>query len=81
MEEYDPDNLLIRQAIDEVLVVQVEIDRMRRALKRISTNRIVIRRISRPGPFAFPVIVDRLRAKMSSESVADRIEEMTLDFS
>ena len=81
MEEYDPDNLLIRQAIDEVLVVQVEIDRMRRALERISTNRIVIRRISRPGPFAFPVIVDRLRAKMSSESVADRIAAMSLDLS
>ncbi len=79
MEEYDPGNLLIRQAVDEVLLYQVEISRMRHALNRMAGQRIMVQETSRPSPFAFPVMVDRLREKMSSETLADRIALMELD--
>ncbi len=31
-----------------------------------------------PTPFSFPLITDRIRSKMSSESVEDRIRKMYL---
>lgn len=81
LEDYDPGNLLIQQAMDEVLQYQLEYPRLRKALERIGSNRVVLREVTRPSPFAFPVIVDRLREKMSSETLAERIAGMQLDYS
>jgi len=79
LEEYDTHNLLIRQAADEVLLYQLEFGRLQKAMERIAKNRVVIRETSRPSPLAFPVVVDRLREKMSSESLIARIAQMQLD--
>jgi ATP-dependent helicase Lhr and Lhr-like helicase len=79
LEEYDPHNLLIRQAVDEVLHHQLEVFRMRSALERISGDSLLLKHTTRPSPFAFPVLVDRLRERMSSESLADRIARMQMD--
>lgn len=80
LQDYDPHNLLLRQSYDEVLHFELEIPRMRAALDRINGQHIVLRQPERPTPFAFPIMVDRLRERMSSETMAQRIAKMTIDW-
>ncbi|MGN6545843.1 MAG: ligase-associated DNA damage response DEXH box helicase [Aureliella sp.] len=74
--EYDPDNLLLKQARREVLEQQLEERRMRQAMLRLEQSRILVHELSRPTPLAFPLIVDRLRDRLSSESFAQRIARL-----
>lgn len=77
--EYDPENLLLRQARREVLDRQFEEPRMRRALERIKDSRFVIVEPGRPTPMGFPLLVERLRESLSSEKLADRVKRMAAD--
>ncbi|MEZ4800542.1 MAG: ligase-associated DNA damage response DEXH box helicase [Flavobacteriales bacterium] len=79
-QDYDKDNLLLQQAYDEVLYYQLEINRLKEALKRINEQNIVLKKPDKPTPFAFPIMVDRLREKMTSETLEDRIAKMTVDY-
>jgi len=74
--DYEPNNLLLKQAYEEVLNDQLEELRLREALGRINQNKISIVRLEQPSPFCFPIMVDRLREKMSSETLAERIRKM-----
>lgn len=73
---FDPENLLIKQAHREVLERQFEEGRMKAALERLSESRIVVTNPPRPTPLAFPILVDRLRNTLSSESVPDQIRKI-----
>ena len=79
-EDYDPTNLLLRQAYDDVIQYKLEMPRLRLALERINNQKIIITRPSKPTPFAFPIMVDRLRERMTSESLQDRIAKMVIDY-
>ena len=74
--DYEPDNLLLRQAYREVMQFQLEEKRLLLALQRIAGGSIVLRTPAKATPFAFPLIVTRLREKLSSEKLADRIQRM-----
>ncbi len=74
--KYDPGNLLLHQAHREVLEQQLERSRLGRALARLSDSRVTILDIARPTPLAFPLLVARMRDKLSSESLADRVRRM-----
>ncbi len=74
--QYDSGNLLLKQAHREVLDQQLEASRLIAALDRIVGSRIVIERPERVTPFAFPLLVDKLRERVSSESLSDRITRM-----
>jgi ATP-dependent Lhr-like helicase len=76
--EYEPENLLLRQAQEETLYYQLEEHRLRAALQRASALRLIIQRPGRYTPFSFPIMVDRLRGELSTESVEKRIERMIL---
>ncbi len=78
--EYDAHNLLLHQAFEEVMDFQLEEVRMRRALERIASQKIIIKEPNRPTPFAFPIIVDRNREKLTSEKLEDRIKKMLIQF-
>lgn len=71
--ENEPDHLLLQQAYEEVLQNQMEEGRMREALERIGQARLRIVELNEPSPFCFPIMVDRLRERMSFESLEDRI--------
>ena len=75
--DYEPDNLLFLQAYRETFEHQLEEGRLRLALERIGSQNIVWKKCRKPTPFSFPIITDRLREKMSSEKLADRIKKMT----
>jgi len=74
--ESSEDNLLLKEAREEVREFQLEEARMRAALQRISNMEIIIKDIKKPTPLAFPIMVDRTREKLSSESLASRIKKM-----
>lgn len=76
--DYEPDNLLLLQAYEEVMAFQLEEARLRTALERIENQEVVLTRPGRFTPFAFPIIVDRLRERLSSEKLEDRIRRMKL---
>jgi ATP-dependent Lhr-like helicase len=75
--EHEPEHLLLRQAYDEAFDIQMELPRMREALVRIHAQRKVLKDPGKFTPFAFPIIVDRLREKLSSEQLEDRIRKLT----
>ena len=75
--EYEPDNLLVRQAYNEALSFQLEEFRLRAALQRIQTQNIILKTIERPTPFAFPILVDSLgRERLTTETMEERIAKM-----
>ncbi len=74
--DYEPDNLLLLEAYEEVMTFQLEEARLRAALERINTQKIILSRPDRATPFSFPIIVDRLREKLTSEKLEDRIAKM-----
>lgn len=75
--DYEPDHLLFQQAFTETFEHQLEEGRLRLALERIETQEIIWKACQYPTPFSFPIITDRLREKLSSEKLADRIKKMT----
>ncbi|MFN8336231.1 MAG: ligase-associated DNA damage response DEXH box helicase [Cyclobacteriaceae bacterium] len=78
--EHEPKNLLIRQAYQEALDQQLEERRLRMALERIRTQDVIIRYPTTPSPFAFPIMVDRLREQLSSEKLEDRLSKLVRQF-
>lgn len=74
--DHDPVNLLYRQAFDEMTHHQIEFDRLREVLDRLNAGKWVITHPERPTPFSFPILVDRLREKLSSEQLEARIKRM-----
>lgn len=76
LQQYDPEHLLLEQANDEVLYDQLEHERLRQTMKRIHEQTIVIQPIERYTPLCFPILVDRLRQKLSFEQLEDRIRRM-----
>lgn len=75
-EDYEKDNLLLRQAYDEILDFQLEITRMQNAFSRMSTQKIIVTYPQKPTPFAFPILVDTLREKFSNEDIQSRIDKI-----
>ena len=74
--EYDPTNILLRQAYQEVLDQQMEEVRLRNMLQRIQNGNIVIKFPERLTPFCFPLKVDSIRENVSSEQLEDRVKRM-----
>jgi ATP-dependent helicase Lhr and Lhr-like helicase len=77
-QKHDPGNLLVAQAYREVMERQLESARLARTLERLSRARVVITDPPRTTPFGFPLLVDRTRDRVSSETLADRVRRMQL---
>jgi ATP-dependent Lhr-like helicase len=75
--DYEPHNLLLQQAYEEVTYYQLEVNRIRTAFTRIATQEIVIKYLTKPSPLCFPLLVDSLnRDRISNESLAERVRRM-----
>jgi ATP-dependent Lhr-like helicase len=74
--KYDPQNRLLLQAEQELLAQELEIGRLRASLARMNAQTLSLHALARPTPFAFPLMIERYREQLSSESVADRIARM-----
>ncbi len=78
--DFEPDNLLLHQAYRETFEHQLEEGRLILALERIANQKIIWKQCLKPTPFSFPIITDRLREKLSSETLAERIQKMTVSY-
>jgi ATP-dependent Lhr-like helicase len=76
--KYDPENLLVEQAYREVMERQLESARLARTMERLSRSSCVVTDPPRTTPFGFPLLVDRTRDRVSSESLAARVRRMQL---
>lgn len=74
--DYEPNHLLLKQAYEEVLLEQLDEVRIRKLLKRLETQEFIVRKTKQPTPFAFPIMVERIREKMSTEKLEDRVQRM-----
>jgi ATP-dependent Lhr-like helicase len=79
--DYEPENLLFLQTFEEVMTFQLEEARMVKALERIQSQQFIIQYLKKPTPLSFPIMVDRLREKMTSEKLEDRIAKMKIGLS
>ncbi len=75
-DKYDPENLLLTQATAEALHQTVTQSRLSETLATINQQHLSIQYPPQPTPFAFPIMVDRMREKISSETLEDRILKM-----
>ncbi|EMI52248.1 ligase-associated DNA damage response DEXH box helicase [Rhodopirellula sallentina] len=75
-QEYDAGNLLLEQARREVLEFQLESTRLATAFLRIENSELLSRKPAKVTPLAFPLLVDKLRERVSSESLSERIARM-----
>lgn len=79
-ESYDPDNLLLEQAQQEVLQIQMEKNRLFQVIERVNKHEIHLINTKKISPFAFPIMVDRLgRNNISSENLTDRILRLQVE--
>jgi ATP-dependent Lhr-like helicase len=75
---YEPENRLLKQATAEVLSAQLEFRRLSASLERMAGAE---RRLVDTGqftPLAFPIMVNRLRTRISSEKLEARVRRMQL---
>ncbi|MGV3695630.1 ligase-associated DNA damage response DEXH box helicase [Flavobacterium sp.] len=78
--DYEPDNLLLQQAYIETFEHQLEEGRLLQSMERIQQQEIIWKKCEKPTPFSFPIITDRLREKLSSETLTERIAKMTASY-
>jgi len=74
--QYDPDNLLLAQAVREVLERHLEAPRMAAALARLRGSRALLLQPARPTPFAFPLMVEMFRDELTTEALEARVARM-----
>jgi ATP-dependent Lhr-like helicase len=75
-QKHEPDHLLLEQARREVLDEQLERPRLQAALQRMAGCEWLLERTPRPGPLAFPLLVERLNNRLSNESLLERVQRL-----
>ena len=74
--KYDAGNKLLGQAEQEALSQELEIGRLRGVLQDMSARAIRWVELRAPSPFSLPLMVERLRERLSNEKLKDRLERM-----
>jgi ATP-dependent Lhr-like helicase len=72
--QHDPGNLLLAQAEAETLAQELDVERLQRCLARMAAaGQICLTRPQRFTPFAFPLMVERLRERVTTEQLNQRV--------
>jgi ATP-dependent helicase Lhr and Lhr-like helicase len=77
--KHDQGNLLLDQAQREALEQELDLQRMEKALESIRSKTLEFRHIEKPTPFAFPLLIERLRETVSTEKLSDRVARMVAE--
>ena len=75
-EQHEPSHMLLAQARREVLQRHFDRDRLAAALARIARDGLEVVRTGQPSPLAFPLLLDRVEARISTESEQRRVERI-----
>jgi ATP-dependent Lhr-like helicase len=76
LEKYDPNNLLLHQAKNEILSRQLQISRLNKTMQKIQGMPFKLKETRRLTPMAFPLWADRLSAYLPAGDAATRLEKM-----
>lgn len=74
--QYDPDNRLLAQARAELLAHELDLPRLAATLAELPRHTLSLHALERPTPLALPLMVERLRERLSTETLADRLARM-----
>lgn len=78
--QFEPTNQLYQQAFSEVFDQQLEETRLFATLARMQKSGLKIMFLTKPSPFAMPILVDRLRDSVTSEDLEARIQKMRIEY-
>ncbi|MBB5607853.1 MULTISPECIES: ligase-associated DNA damage response DEXH box helicase [unclassified Janthinobacterium] len=74
--KHDAANLLLTQAQREVLEQELELTRLRTTLQQMHACRLALHSLPRASPFAFGLMVERFREKLTTEKLSDRVARL-----
>lgn len=74
--KYDAGNLLLNQAEQEVLSQELEISRLDATLRRMRARTVAFAPLRHPSPLSLPLMVERFREKLTTETLAARLERI-----
>jgi ATP-dependent helicase Lhr and Lhr-like helicase len=74
--KYDERNMLLVQAQQEVLSQELNIEQLQSTLQTMHKSRLDWVNLSHPSPLSLPLMVERLREKLSTEKLADRLDRI-----
>ncbi len=77
--KYDRYNLLLNQAEREVLSQELEMARLTATLKRMAGQRVESVVLRHPSPMSVPLMVERLREKLTTEQLSTRLDRILRD--
>ena len=77
--KWDPDNLLLTQAQQEVLSQELELSRLRATLDRLLRMKIEWMELRHPSPMSLPLMVERFREQLSTEQLSSRLDRILRD--
>ncbi len=80
LREFDPGNLLLRQAEREVMDRHFEQSRLFRTMERLASSRLTHVDTQRFTPLSFPLVIERQAGRLSSETILERVEKMCLEW-
>ena len=72
---------MIKQSHQEVKEYQLENKRISRSLERLKNLKMLFNDIKTPTPFAFPLLVERLKNTLSNEPIEKRVEKLIKKYS
>ena len=74
--KYDAGNLLLGQAEQEVLSLELDLPRLAQALKRMASRRLELVELAMPSPLSLPLMVERFREQLTTEKLSARLDRM-----
>ena len=80
LSQHDPDHVLLSQAKQDVLHHDFDIPRLRTTLNTLEETPLNRLKIRQPSPLALPLVINRLSARLSTETVAQRVSRLTRIF-
>ncbi|MES2888982.1 MAG: ligase-associated DNA damage response DEXH box helicase [Pseudomonadota bacterium] len=77
--KHDPENMLLAQAHGEVLQHELDVQRLGETLAHLRRLPLAWVDLPAASPLCLPLMVERLREKLSTETLADRLARMVRD--
>lgn len=74
--QHDPGNRLLRQAEEELLSAELDVQALGQTLQRLAGMTLCLQHPARTTPLAFPLRVEMLRERVTTETLAQRLSRM-----
>lgn len=75
-EAYEPEQPLYNQSFEEVKFFQFQETRLISVLRKLQDMPFEHYKTSRPSPLAFPLVVEQIGSRVSSETLQERLVRM-----